>query len=51
VLAIDGARWPRRRALTATIFIADLDRFLEDPEHQAPLTARLDYDGLGWGLP
>jgi acyl dehydratase len=50
-----GYRWGKVAGgdvrFTATIAIPDLDSFLEDPEHQAPLTARLDYDGLGWGLP
>src|SRR4030042_4419749 len=36
---------------TATIAIPDLDAFLQDPEHAAALTASLDYDGRGWGLP
>ena len=50
-----GYRWGKVAGgdvrFTATIAIPDLDSFLQDPEHQAPLTARLDYDGLGWGLP
>jgi len=50
-----GYRWGKVAGgdvrFTALIAIPDLDSFLEDPEHQAPLTARLDYDGLGWGLP
>ena len=50
-----GYRWGKAAGgdvrFTATIVIPDIDSFLQDPEHQAPLTARLDYDGLGWGLP
>jgi acyl dehydratase len=50
-----GYRWGKVAGgnvrFTATIVIPDIDVFLEDPEHQAQLTARLDYDGLGWGLP
>ena len=50
-----GYRWGKVAGgdvrFTATIAIPDLDSFLQDPEHQAPLTAHLDYDGLGWDLP
>jgi acyl dehydratase len=50
-----GYRWGKAAGgevrFTATITIPDLDTFLQDPEHVAPLTARLDYDGLGWDLP
>jgi len=50
-----GYRWGKAAGgdvrFAATITIPDLDAFLRDPEHQAPLTARLDYAGLGWDLP
>ena len=50
-----GYRWGKVAGgdvrFTATIAIADLDEFFQDPEHQALLTARLDYAGLGSGLP
>jgi acyl dehydratase len=50
-----GYRWGKAAGgevrFTAVITITDLDTFLQDPEHAAPLTARLDYDGLGWDLP
>jgi len=50
-----GYRWGKAAGgdvrFTATIAIPDLDGFLRDPEHTAPLTARLDYAGLGWELP
>ena len=50
-----GYRWGKLAGgdvrFTATIAIPDFDGFVQDPEHQAPLTARLDYAGLGWGLP
>ena len=46
-----GYRWGKVAGgdvrFTATIAIADLDEFFQDPEHQALLTARLDYAGLG----
>jgi len=35
----------------ATISIADLDRFLQELEHEAPMTALVDYAGLGSNLP
>lgn len=50
-----GHRWGKVAGgavrFTATIVIANIDSFLRDPEHQAPLTARLDYAGLGSRLP
>ena len=50
-----GYRWGKAAGgevrFAATIAIPDLDTFLQDPEHRAALTASLDYDGLGWGLP
>jgi len=50
-----GYRWGKVAGgdvrFTATIVIADIDSFLHDPERQAPLTARLDYAGLGSRLP
>ena len=50
-----GYRWGKVAGgdvrFTAAIAIPDLDTFLQDPDHRAPLTASLDYDGLGWGLP
>ena len=50
-----GYRWGKVAGgevrFTAAIAIPDLDAFLQDPEHPAALTARLDYDGLGWDLP
>jgi acyl dehydratase len=50
-----GYRWGKAAGgevrFTATIAIPDLDTFLQDPEHAAALSARLDYDGLGWDLP
>jgi hypothetical protein len=49
-----GYRWGKAAGgevrFTATIAIPDLDTFLQDPEHAAALSARLDYDGLGWDL-
>ncbi|HJX61467.1 MAG TPA: MaoC/PaaZ C-terminal domain-containing protein [Dehalococcoidia bacterium] len=50
-----GYRWGKVAGgevrFTAAIAVPDLDAFLQDPEHCAALTARLDYDGLGWDLP
>ncbi len=50
-----GYRWGKAAGgdvrFTATIAIADIDSFLRDPEHQANLTAILDYAGLGSHLP
>ena len=50
-----GYRWGKAAGgevrFTATIAIPDLESFLHDPEHPAPLAARLDYAGMGWDLP
>jgi acyl dehydratase len=50
-----GYRWGKAAGgevrFTATIAIPDLESFLHDPEHPAPLSARLDYAGMGWDLP
>jgi acyl dehydratase len=49
-----GYRWGKAAGgevrFTATITIPDLDTFLQNSEHAAPLTASLNYDGLGWDL-
>lgn len=48
---LQGARSTQQLAMHATIHIEDIEAFVADPQHQAPLTGDIDFAPLGMAMP